>query len=100
MKKSGFNPFILLTQTGDEGGISGGASGLGGDKIAIPYSEWPTSGYQWGYDNYPQDDTYSWYEYYLWWVDQSFPDSQTLWDQTNPGVPYGGPYPDGSGPQP
>ena len=92
MKKSGFNPFILLSGAGGSGEIIGGGSGLGGDKIVIAYSEWPTSGYQYGYD-FDGDEFYSWEEYAAWWDDQQFPDSANLWAQTNPGVPYGGPYP-------
>ena len=90
MKKYGFDPFILLTGEGGDGGatVIGGGSGQGGsDPVPCSYSSWTNSSWAVDYNN---DGLFSEQEYCYWWADQmaDHPDrfTQALWIELNPGL--------------
>lgn len=73
MKKNGFDPFILLTGEGDEGGgttIIGGGTGGGAQKpFPMSYDDWKTSGFQEGYDFNEPYGEFDEQDYRDWWSD-------------------------------
>ena len=85
MKKYGFDPFILLTGEGGDGGAT--VIGGGSDPVPCSYSSWTNS--SWAVDYPGDDESYSMQDYCWWWADQmaDHPDKFTkaLWEELNPG---------------
>lgn len=82
-KKTGFNPFILLSEVepGDEI-VTGGGTGEGsGNAFAMPYTDWCSGGFWYAYDIRPQDGQPEREEYRLWWLDNQW--SAALYQQMN-----------------
>ena len=85
-KRYEFNPFIVLTGSGDGGSVIGGGTGQGGVTIPaepMSYEDWLDS--DWAQD-YILDDNINEYDYAAWWDTCNF--SQSDWVRLNPNLPW------------